>query len=89
VHIRAPAPLRDELNAAKREGTQIVVNNSCKPYTRDGLQSNLWKLVKGLEAKSLVKPGFCFHGLRHSLGTTLFDLGLDRDARKPEWPLQG
>ena len=82
VHIRAPGPLRDELNAAKREGTQIVVNNGCKPYTRDGLQSNLWKLVKGLEAKSLVKPGLCFHGLRHSLGTTLFDLGLDRDARK-------
>ena len=30
----------------------------------------------------MVKPGLCFHGLRHSLGTTLFDLGLDRDARK-------
>jgi integrase len=29
-----------------------------------------------------VKPGLCFHGLRHSLGTTLYDLGLDREARK-------
>ena len=28
VHIRAPGPLRDELNTAKREGTQMVVNNS-------------------------------------------------------------
>jgi hypothetical protein len=42
----------------------------------------LWRLVKGLEAKALVQPGLCFHGLRHSLGATLFDLGLDRDARK-------
>ena len=82
VHIRAPGPLRDELNSAKREGTQIVVNSYAHPYTRDGLQSNLWRLVKGLEAKSIVEPGLCFHGLRHSLGTTLFDLGLDRDARK-------
>ena len=29
-----------------------------------------------------MKPGLCFHGLRHSLGTTLYDLGLDREARK-------
>lgn len=82
VHIRAPGPLRAELNSAKPEGTQIVMNGSGQPYTRDGLQTNLWRLVKGLEAKALVKPGLCFHGLRHSLGATLFDLGLDRDARK-------
>ena len=30
----------------------------------------------------LAKPGLCFHGLRHSLGATLYDLGLDRDTRK-------
>ena len=38
--------------------------------------------MKGLEAKALVQPGLCFHGLRHSLGATLFDMGLDRDVRK-------
>jgi integrase len=82
VHVLAPGPLKVELNSAKREGTQIVVNSWGQPYTRDGLQTNLWKLVKALEVKSLVKPGLCFHGLRHSLGAALFDLGLDRDARK-------
>ena len=41
-----------------------------------------WRLVKTLVAEGLVKPGLCFHGLRHSLGTALYDLGLDRDARK-------
>jgi integrase len=82
VHIRAPRPLRDELSMAQRKGIHIVVNGQGQPYTRDGLQTNLWKLVRGLAAEGLVKPGLCFHGLRHSLGTTLYDLGLDREARK-------
>ena len=82
VTIRAPSPLRDELNAAKREGVQIIVNRQGQPYTRDGIQTNLWRLTKKLEAMHLVKPGLCFHGLRHSLGTALYDLGLDREARK-------
>ena len=82
VQITAPLPLREELNNAQREGTQIVVNRAGQPYTRDGLQTNLWRLIKKLEQKSLVKPGLCFHGLRHSLGAALYDLGLDREARK-------
>ena len=82
VFIRAPRPLRDELNAAPREGTQIVVNRQGRPYTRDGIQTNLWRLTKKLEAMHLVEPGLCFHGLRHALGAALYDLGLDREARK-------
>jgi integrase len=82
VHVRAPHPLREQLNNLRREGTQIVVNGRAQPYTRDGLQTNLWKLVKQLEAQSLVKSGLCFHGLRHALGAALYDLGLDRESRK-------
>ena len=40
VHIRAPGPLRVELNSAMTEGTQIVVNGLGQPYTRDGLQTS-------------------------------------------------
>jgi integrase len=82
VSVKSPAPLRDELKNALREGDHVVVTNRGEPYTRDGLQSDLWKLVKNLAAEGLVKPGLCFHGLRHSLGTALYDLGLDREARK-------
>jgi integrase len=82
VSIKAPAPLRDELANTPREGENIVVTNMREPYTRDGLQANLWKLVKRLVGQGLVEPGLCFHGLRHSLGTALYDLGLDREARK-------
>lgn len=58
------------------------MNERTQPYTRDGLQTNLWRLVKKLEDESLVKPGLCFHGLRRALGAALYDLGLDREARK-------
>lgn len=63
-------------------GVQIVVSNAGRPYTRDGLQTILWNLVKKLEREGLVKSGLCFHGLRHALGAALYDLGLDREARK-------
>lgn len=76
------APLREELASTLREGNYVLVNDQGQPYTRDGLQTNLWKLVKSLVAEGLVKPGLCFHGLRHSLGAALYDLGLDREARK-------
>lgn len=82
VQVRAPKPLRDELGNGVREGAHILVNDQGQPYTRDGLQSNLWRLIKSLVAAGLVEPGLCFHGLRHSLGTALYDLGLDREARK-------
>lgn len=82
VHVRAAMPLQDELNSSERRGDRILVNLDGQPYTRDGLQTLLWNLVKRLEYLGLVKPGLCFHGLRHSLGAALYDLGLDREARK-------
>lgn len=82
VNVRAPAPLRSELSSATRIGEYILVNEAGDRYTRDGLQSNLWRLASRLAAKGVVGRGLCFHGLRHSLGTALYDLGLDREARK-------
>lgn len=38
--------------------------------------------MKVLERQGVVKPGLCFHGLRHALGADLYNLGLDREARK-------
>lgn len=82
VSIRGPAPLRDDLRNTPREGESILVNERGDAYARDGLQTVLWKVVKALVTEGLVRPGLCFHGLRHSLGTALYDLGLDREARK-------
>lgn len=82
ITIRVPAPLRELLADERRAIGPIVANGQGEPYTRDGLQSNLWKLVKVLERQGVVKPGLCFHGLRHALGADLYNLGLDREARK-------
>jgi integrase len=80
--VKAPRPLREDLVSARRDGTHIVVNEKRRPYTRDGLQTILWRLTSRLVKVGLVRHGLCFHGLRHSLGTALYDLGLDREARK-------
>lgn len=82
MEVRAAKPLRDELSTGERRGDRIVVNLEGQPYTRDHLQTLLWNLVKRLEYLGLAKSGLCFHGLRHSLGAALYDLGLDREARK-------
>src|SRR4029077_4267534 len=52
VSIHAPAPLRDELRNTPREGENILVNERGDAYTRDGLQTNLWKVVKALVAEA-------------------------------------
>ncbi len=82
VQVRAAKPLRDELSSGERRGDRLLANLEGQPYTRDGLQTLLWNLVKRLEYLGLVRSGLCFHGLRHSLGAALYDLGLDREARK-------
>lgn len=40
------------------------------------------KLGAELAATGKVKLGLNIHGLRHSLGRELYDLGLEREARK-------
>jgi integrase len=40
------------------------------------------KLAAQLASEKKVKPGLNIHGLRHSLGKELYDLGLEREARK-------
>ena len=66
VQVRAPMPLRDELDHAPRRAEQILANIEGKPYTRDGLQTLLCQPTKRLEYLGLVKRRLCCHGLRHS-----------------------
>jgi integrase len=40
------------------------------------------RLTADLAKVGKVKPGLTIHGLRHSLGKELYDLGLAREARK-------
>jgi hypothetical protein len=56
----------------------LVTNERGEPYTDSGLRTMVHRLATMLS----MKPGLTIHGLRHSLGEELHDLGIDRDARK-------
>jgi integrase len=60
----------------------LVTNSRGERYTEDGMRSMVWKLCTELAEKKKVRPGLNIHGLRHSLGKELYDLGLEREARK-------
>jgi integrase len=59
-----------------------VTNEAGDPYTEDGMRTMINKLCRELAEESKVKRGLNIHGLRHSLGSELYDLGLEREARK-------
>ncbi|MBL8582818.1 MAG: tyrosine-type recombinase/integrase [Rhizobiaceae bacterium] len=63
----------------KKPGSTIVVNESGKPYTRDGLDSVFDKLKRELVEEGLIRKGLTFHGLRKSLGKAAADLGLSEN----------
>ncbi len=60
------------------EAKTLVTNEQGKPYIESGLRTMIHKLASALS----MKPGLTIHGLRHSLGKELYDLGLEREARK-------
>lgn len=60
----------------------LVVNEDGEAYTENGLGTMIWRLNKDLADKGKVNMGLNIHGLRHSLGKQLYDLGLERVARK-------
>ena len=84
TNLLAPDGLRrifDELGPNMKAKT-LVTNEQGEPYTDSGLRSMIHKLGAELAATGKVKLGLNIHGLRHSLGRELYDLGLEREARK-------
>lgn len=82
--VRAPDPLLrllDEFPPNPAAKT-LVTNERGEPYTEDGLRSMIHRLASELAKEGKVKPGLNIHGLRHSLGSELYDLGVEKEARK-------
>jgi len=71
AHPRLVAILADGVAAS----THFVTRADGQPYTLSGLQSQFERLRKRLEKEGKVAPGLTFHGLRHTLGGILADLG--------------
>lgn len=82
--VRAPDPLIRILDEVEpdMDAKTLVTNSSGEPYTEDGMRTMMHRLATELADEGKVKPGLNIHGLRHSLGSELYDLGVEREARK-------
>lgn len=58
-----------------RKAVTIVMGMRGRSYTASGFRGMFFKLIRELERKELVQPGLTFHGLRHTVGTTLAEAG--------------
>ncbi|HEY4862241.1 MAG TPA: tyrosine-type recombinase/integrase, partial [Xanthobacteraceae bacterium] len=75
--LPAHAELKKILDATPRIAATIVVSALNRPYQPSGLAKAFQTLIKSLVDDQKVAPGLTFHGLRHTAGKTLADLGCD------------
>jgi integrase len=68
--------LREILETTPRAAVTIVTSELGRPY-RGGLAKAFRTLILKLEREGRVGPGLTFHGLRHTAGKALADLGAD------------
>lgn len=82
--FRVPSRLLLDLRtyAPGNNAPALVLNSEGEAYTEDGLRSMVWRLNSDLAKAGKVKMGLTIHGLRHSLGKEMYDLGIEKEARK-------
>lgn len=71
------AALRAILDATPRVATTIVASEHGRPYHAGGVDKAFHTLILRLEAEDKIGKGLTFHGLRHTAGSKLADLGVD------------
>ena len=77
VWVPVHRDLRTLLEAAARPATTIVTGVLNRPLTEAGLAKAFRTLILDLERQEKIGQGLTFHGLRHTAGNTLADLGAD------------
>jgi integrase len=84
TNLLAPDRLRAILDERPPDmsAQTFVTNEKGAPYTESGLRTMIHELTTDLQTEGKVRLGLTIHGLRHSLGKELYDLGLTREARK-------
>lgn len=80
VWLPAHRELRTLLDAAPRTATTIVTGAAGRPLMESGLAKAFRTLIVLLERDGRIGDGLTFHGLRHTAGKTLADLGADPRA---------
>ena len=69
--------LKKILDETPAIGPTFVAKPNGEAYTESGLEWKFRQLRVRLEREGKVKPGLTYHGLRHSAGNVLADLGAD------------
>jgi integrase len=71
------------------EATTLLVNSRGQPWTEDGFRASMWTLRKQLKAAGKIGDGLTVHGLRHTCGALMKELGFDLDAIADMLGLEG
>jgi len=75
--LPAATELRRILDATPGVATTIVTSTKGRPYRPGSLDKAFRALILRLQAEGKVASGLTFHGLRHTAGKQLADLGAD------------
>ena len=76
-----PRLISDALDALlPHEATTLLVHSKGAPWTTNGFQGSVFKFLRRLETAGKVGDGLTVHGLRHTCGTLLKELGFDLDT---------
>jgi integrase len=81
--VRTPVPkmVSDALDVLfPHDAVTLLVNSHGVSWTENGFRSSVFKFLGKLEGEGKVKPGLTIHGLRHTCGTLLRELGFDKDT---------
>jgi integrase len=77
VWMPADSRLKAILDVARRTATTIVTGHSGRPLKEAGLAKAFRTLILKLEQAGQIGAGLTFHGMRHTAGAALADLGAD------------
>jgi integrase len=76
-----PRLISDALDALlPHDATTLLVNSKGTPWTSSGFQTSVFAFLGRLEKGGKVGDGLTIHGLRHTCGTLMRELGFDKDT---------
>jgi len=61
----------------KRKATTLVVGARGNPFTTSGFRARFFKIIRKLKQENKIGDGLTYHGLRHTVGSKLAELGAD------------
>jgi integrase len=81
--VKTPVPklVSDSLDALfPHDAVTLLVNSRGTSWTENGFRSSVFKFLGRLKDEGRVGPGLTIHGLRHTCGTLLREIGFDKDT---------